>query len=89
VRRRVRQRDLLLPADHNSLRLLGACLVCGICASVLYVWMPLMLVTIALSRPIGPRIWLIVGVVAVLVGGVLYAFALKQMERYREWAAEI
>jgi hypothetical protein len=89
VRRRVRQRDLLLPANHNSLKLLGACFVCGICASLLYVWMPLMLVTIALSRPIGPRIWLIVAAVAVLAGAVLYAFALKQMGRYREWAAEI
>lgn len=88
-RRRVRQRDLLLPADHNPLRLLGACVVCGVCASILYVWMPLLLVTIALSRPIGPRIWLIVLGAAVLVTVVLYAFALKQMERYREWAAEI
>jgi type VI protein secretion system component VasK len=89
ARRRVRQRDLLLPADHNPLRLLGACVVCGVCASILYVWMPLLLVTIALSRPIGPRIWLIVLGAAVLVSVVLYTFALKQMERYREWAAEI
>jgi hypothetical protein len=51
--------------------------------------MPLMLVTIALSRPIGPRIWLIVLGAAVLVGVVLFVFASKQMERYREYAAEI
>ena len=89
VRRRVRQRDLLLPAHHSSLKLLGACGVCGICAALLYVWMPLMLVTIALSRPIGPRIWLIVLGAAVLVGVVLFIFASKQMERYREYAAEI
>jgi type VI protein secretion system component VasK len=89
VRRRVKQRDLLLPADHNPFRLLGACLVCGACASILYVWMPLLLVTIGLSRPIGPRIWLIVLAAAVLVSLVLYVFALKQMARYREWAAEI
>jgi membrane protein YdbS with pleckstrin-like domain len=89
VRRRVKQRDLLLPADHNPFRLLGACVVCGVCASILYVWMPLLLVTIGLSRPIGPRIWLIVLAAAVLVSLVLYVFALKQMARYREWAAEI
>ena len=88
-RRPVKQRDLLLPADHNPLRLLGACVVCGICAAILYVWMPLMVVTIGLNRPLGPRIWLIVLAVAVLVSVVLFAFALKQMERYREWAAEI
>ena len=89
VRRRVKQRDLLLPADHNPFRLLGACAVCGICASILYVWIPLLLVTIGLSRPIGPRIWLIVLAAALLVSLVLYVFALKQMARYREWAAEI
>jgi len=89
VRRRVKQRDLLLPADHNPFRLLGACVVCGICASILYVWIPLLLVTIGLSRPIGPRIWLIVLAAAVLVSLVLYVFALRQMARYREWAAEI
>jgi len=89
VQRRVKQRDLLLPADHNPFRLLGACVVCGICASILYVWMPLLLVTIGLSRPIGPRIWLIVLGAAVLLSLVLYVFALKQMARYREWATEI
>ena len=89
VRRRVKQRDLLLPADHNPFRLLGACVICGVCASILYVWIPLLLVTIGLSRPIGPRIWLIVLAAAVLVSLVLYVFALKQMARYREWAAEI
>lgn len=89
VQRRVKQRDLLLPADHNPFRLLGACLVCGVCASILYVWLPLLLVTIGLSRPIGPRIWLIVLAAAVLVSLVLYVFALKQMARYREWAADI
>ena len=89
VRRRVKQRDLLLPADHNPFRLLGACVVCGVCASILYVWIPLLLVTIGLSRPLGPRIWLIVLAAAVLVSLVLYVFALKQMARYREWAAEI
>ena len=89
VRRRVRQRDLLLPAHHNPLRLLGACVVCGICASSLYVWMPLLFVTIALSRPIGPRIWLIVLGAAFVISLVLYAFASRQMERYREYAAEI
>ena len=89
ARRRVKQRDLLLPADHNPFRLLGACVVCGVCASILYVWMPLLLVTIGLSRPIGPRIWLIVLGAAALIGSVLYAFASKQMERYREYAAEI
>jgi nitrate/nitrite transporter NarK len=48
-----------------------------------------MVVTIALSRPIGPRIWLIVLAAAILIGAVLYAFASRQMERYREYAAEI
>ena len=76
-------------AAHDPLKLLGACVVCGVCASILYVWMPLLLVTIGLSRPIGPRIWLIVLAVAVLVSVVLYVFALKQMARYREWATEI
>lgn len=89
VRRRIRQRDLLLPADHNRLKLFGACVGCGVAASILYVWFPLVFWTIALNRPIGPRIWLVVLIAAVVMSLALFVVASRQMARYREYAAEI
>jgi hypothetical protein len=88
-RRRLRQRDLLLPAHHSVLRLLGACAACGVCISLLYVWTPLMVVAIMLNRPLEPWFWIVVGTAAVLAAVVLFALSVRQMARYREYASEI
>lgn len=89
VRRRLRQRDLLLPAHHSPLRLLGACAACGACISLLYVWTPLMIVAIAINRPLEPWFWIIVVTAAIVAGIVLFALSVRQMARYREYAPEI
>jgi polyferredoxin len=88
-RRGIRPRDVLLPAHHNRLKLLGACIVCGISVSILYVWMPLLFFSIALNHRIGPQIWLIVLAAAVLASTVLFVLASRQMARYREYATQI
>ena len=88
-RRGITKRDLLLPAHHNRLKLLGACIACGVSASILYVWMPLLFVTILLNKPIGPEIWLIVLAGAIVASTVLFVFASRQMARYREYATQI
>lgn len=91
VRRRggIRPRDVLLPAHHSRLRLLGACAACGVSISILYVWIPLLFFTIALNKPIGPQIWLFVLAAAVVSATVLYVLASRQMARYREYATQI
>ena len=43
---KVKQRDLLLPMYADRLVLLGACLVCGICFSVLWVYFPELVVAV-------------------------------------------
>jgi hypothetical protein len=88
-RRGLRRRDLLLPAHHNPLKLLGACVACGISVSILYVWFPLLFFSIVLNKRIGPQIWLIVLAAAVVTTLVLFVVASRQMARYREYATQI
>jgi hypothetical protein len=89
VGRRLRQRDLLLPAHHSVLRLFGACAACGVCISLLYVWTPLMVVAIVINRPLEPWFWIAVVSAAVLATLVLFALSVRQIARYREYAPEI
>jgi polyferredoxin len=88
-RRGITRRDLLLPAHHNRLKLLGACIVCGISVSILYVWLPLLLLTILFNTPIGRGILLIVLAAAIVASIVLFVFASRQMARYREYVTQI
>jgi hypothetical protein len=89
VRRRLRQRDLLLPAHHSTLRLLGACVACGVCISLLYVWAPLTMVAILLNHPLDPWFWIVVVTAAVVAAIVLFALSMRQMARYREYATDV
>jgi hypothetical protein len=89
VPRRLRQRDLLLPAHHSVLRLLGACAISGACISLLYVWTPLMVVAIMLDNPLKPWFWIGVVTAALFACVVLFALSLRQMARYREYAPEV
>jgi hypothetical protein len=86
--RRVRQRDVLLPAHHSSLRLLAACVGCGIAISLLFAWVPLMLVAIMLDDPLEPWFWAIVAGVGIASTGGLFVLASRQMSCYREQATE-
>jgi hypothetical protein len=87
--RAIRQRDLLLPAHHDRLHLFAACVACGICGSILYVWITFTFVLMVVNRPIGAWIWLVVAVAAAISSVVLFAAASRQMEKYREYASEI
>jgi hypothetical protein len=86
--RRVRQRDVLLPAHHSSLRLLAACVACGLAISLLFAWVPLMLVAIMLDDPLEPWFWAIVAGVGMASTVGLFVLASRQMSRYREHAVE-
>jgi prepilin signal peptidase PulO-like enzyme (type II secretory pathway) len=80
---------VLLPAYHNRLKLLGACVVCGVAISILYVWLPLLFFAIVLDKRIGPQIWLFVLAAALVSVTVLFVLASRQMARYREYATQI
>jgi type IV secretory pathway TrbD component len=47
VERDIRREDLLAPSSESIVLLLGACLLCGVMLSVLYVFFPLLLITFA------------------------------------------
>jgi hypothetical protein len=79
---------VLLPAHHSPLRLLAACVGCGLAISLLYAWVPLMIVAILLNDPLEPWFWGIVAGVGLLSSVLLFAIASRQMSRYREYAAE-
>jgi hypothetical protein len=78
---------VLLPAHHSPLRLLAACVGCGVAIALLYAWVPLMVVAIVINDPLEPWFWGIVAGVGFVSTVVLFVIASRQMARYREYAA--
>ena len=74
VERDIRREDLLSPSSEGTAFLVGACLLCGLMFSVLYVFFPLLLMTFA-GFDLGG--WLLG---AVLVGAVASAIGLYAWE---------
>jgi hypothetical protein len=81
----VTRRDLLIPSSLDRLALLGACLVCGICLSVFWVYLPAFLITPFVGQLDG---WLWGAMLVTAVGAtvVLYALGRTDEERAAEWA---
>jgi hypothetical protein len=77
----VSQSDLLLPAG-GRLKLLGACLACGAGLSVLWIYFPMLMISIELDHDFGFWKWLVMGGFAALTGLVLFCFAVKDEQRY-------
>jgi hypothetical protein len=82
----VTARDLLLPSAADRLVLLGACLACGACLAVLWVYFPLFIVAVMLNVRLGPWLW--VPMIAMTFGGGLLLFAIASA-RERRYADEI
>jgi hypothetical protein len=83
---KVTQDDLLVPSARDRLALLGACLLCGACLSVLWVYFPLMFIAIPLDAHLGDWPWIAMGVVTVLAGVFLFAYASVRDRREGERA---
>jgi polyferredoxin len=88
-RGRMKRRDLLLPAYHDRLKLLGACAACGLAIGFLYVWLPATFVVIAMGTSIGPELWWIVLATALVSTAVLYVVAARKTEQYRAEVLEL
>jgi hypothetical protein len=80
----VRQRDLLVPLHADRLKLFGACLVCGAGLSVLWVYLPLMLIGIPLGNDFGIWKWVGMGAFAAAVTVALFLYASAKEAHYLE-----
>ena len=78
VERDIRRADLLAPSHSHSVVLAAMCLLCGLMLSVLYVYLPLLLITFA-GFDLGG--WLMGSVV---VGALAGAVVLYRWERRDE-----
>ena len=85
VERDISQEDLLAPAQEGTALLLAACLACGLMASVLFVFFPLLLVTLA---GIDLGAWLMGSVLvgALLSGAFLFVWEIRSR---RDFAGEL
>jgi hypothetical protein len=84
----VTRRDLLIPTSVDRVVLLGACLVCGICLSVFWVYLPAFLITPFVGQLDG-WLWATMAVVALASTFVLYALGRSHEEEAAEWARQI
>lgn len=84
----VTRRDLLIPSSLDRLALLGACLVCGICLSVFWVFLPAFLITPFVGQLDG---WLWGAMIVAGLGSalVLYTLGRTHEQRDAEWARQI
>jgi hypothetical protein len=81
---RIAQSDLLIPTSADRLLLLGACLVCGVCISVLWGYVPLFLFTVLTGVSFGGWLWS--SLIAIALGSalLLFAIAAKRERGYAE-----
>ena len=81
---RIGQADLLIPTSADRLLLLGACLVCGVCISVLWGYVPLFLLTVLAGVPFGSWLWGSMTAIALGSALLLFAIAAKRERGYAE-----
>jgi hypothetical protein len=84
TRHAISQRDLLVPTPGNRVKLFGACSVCGAGLAVLWIYFPLLLVSIAIDRPFGEWEWIALGAFAAVVAVLLFLYAAAKEAEYLE-----
>jgi hypothetical protein len=83
----VTRRDLLVPTSRDRIVLLAVCLVCGICLSIFWVYLPAFLIT-PFVGPLDGWLWGAMTVVALGAALVLYALGRVDEQRAAEWAQQ-
>lgn len=78
----VTQDDLLVPPAGDRLTLLGACLGCGACIAILWVYFPLFLVAVVAGVSFGAWLWSSMLAVAAGSGLLLFLYASHRERRY-------
>jgi hypothetical protein len=82
--KRIDQADLLIPTSADRLLLLGACLVCGVCISVLWGYVPVFLFTVLAGVSFGGWLWISLTATALGSALMLFAIAVKRERGYAE-----
>jgi hypothetical protein len=77
--------DLLIPSSFDRLVLLAVCFVCGVCLSILWIYIPAFLITPFVGQLDG-WLWLAMAAVAVTSAIVLYGLGRTHEQRDAEWA---
>ena len=80
--KQVSQRDLLIPVGRHRTKLFAACLFCGFGLSVLWVYFPLLMVSIILDRSLGAWNWAIIGGFGAVAGFALYLYSATDERKY-------
>ena len=81
---RMGQVDLLIPTNADRLLLLGACLVCGMCISVLWGYIPLFLFTVLAGISFGSWLWASLATIALGSALMLFVIAVQRERGYTE-----
>jgi hypothetical protein len=76
--------DLMIPSAGGRLTLLAACLACGACLAVLWVYFPLFFVQIVADVDLGVWVWVSMVTVAATGGLGLFLYASARERRYSE-----
>jgi hypothetical protein len=82
--KQVTQNDLILPTHADRLRLLGACLACGGGLSLLWIYFPMMMISMFLNDSFGLWNWTVIGAFAALTGLAIFGWALSDEQKYWE-----
>ena len=80
--KQVSQRDLLIPISRHRAKLLAACLFCGAGLSVLWIYFPLLMLSIALDHEFGNWKWTAMAGFAAVVGLALFVYASADEQKY-------
>jgi hypothetical protein len=80
--KQVTHSDLLFPTHADRLKLLGTCLACGAGLSLLWIYFPMMMISIALDRDFGFWKWTVMGAFATLTGLALFGYGLIDEQKY-------
>jgi hypothetical protein len=81
TRHKISQRDLLVPLSPSRLKLLGACLVCGLGLALLWGFFPLLMVAIMLNEKFGRWHWAGLAGFAAVVTAALFLYASAEEEK--------
>ena len=85
----VHRDDFLIPTGRLTLKTLAICLFCGVCITLLYIWLGFFFVRVLAG--VDPGIWFAVAMVGapLALGGILFVLATHETKRDREYARSL
>ena len=81
-KRRVTQRDFLVPLHRYRLKLLGVCATCGVCIAVTHVYTVAFMVGVMTNRSLGAWLWGSMLAVSLVSTVGLFVWSLRRERHY-------